>query len=72
MRELLAKQQKNTERQRIVRNVLILNLALVHDLFIPTLAQEVKISISMVKKVLKEHKNEDRIKQIELAFSNSS
>ena len=55
----MAKQPKNTFRYRAVRKALVLNLAYKNELPILTIADEVHASVSTIKKILKESKNED-------------
>lgn len=58
LRRLLSKQQKNTERHRLVRKALIINLAKIHELSDGTIAKELQVSVKTVKQVIKDYKDE--------------
>lgn len=58
MRHLLASQRKNTERYRLVRKALVINLANIHDLSVGTIANELQVSVQTVRQILKASKDE--------------
>ena len=55
-----------------MRNALIVNLAYLHDLPLLTVADEVKASLSTIRKVLKASKNEVYLEEQSNIFENKA
>lgn len=55
-----------------MRNALIVNLAYLHDLPLLTVADEVKASLSTIRKVLKASKNEVHLEEQSKKFENKA
>lgn len=67
LRQLLEGLKRNTERHKMVRDALINYLSSVDKVDLPNIAEELKVSIYTVKRVLKNSQN--KIKQMEVIES---